>query len=348
MISADMKSPIQNLVAFGLLAVLTGCLSDEPTSKWFEVNGATMGTTYSVKFAGQEADADSLQSDIDTLLDSLNGSLSTYQADSELSRFNASRSIGWTQVSPELSEVIEAALAVSTITNGAFDITVAPLVELWGFGPGQTDEAIPPDDVIETTLAAVDYGALHVDSALPAIRKDSPTLQVDLSAIAKGYAVDRIAALLESRGIADYLVEIGGELKARGRNDRGKSWAVAIEKPISGARQVQRIITIDSGAVATSGDYRNFFEVDDERYSHIVDPDTGNSTSSETASVTVLDPSAMRADALATGLMVMGAPEGYELAIEREIPAMFIVRGENGLEERATPEFESYLGESDQ
>jgi thiamine biosynthesis lipoprotein len=346
MTSADMKAPTRYFVAFALFALLAGCSSDQPASKWLEVTGATMGTTYSVKFAGR--DAERLQSSIDALLNSLDGRLSTYKADSELSRFNASRSTEWIGVSPELFDVIETAQAVSVTTDGAFDVTVGPLVGLWSFGPTPTGQEIPAEEALEAALARVDYEALHTDASRSAIRKDSPNLQVDLSAIAKGYAVDKVADLLDSLGIAQYLVEIGGELKAKGRNARGNNWVVAIEQPIVDARRVQRVIKIESGAVATSGDYRNYFEVDGQRYSHIIDPHTGNTTRSEMASVTVLAASAMCADALATGLMVLGVPEGYELAIERQIPALFIVRRKNGLEELATPDFENYLRETDQ
>jgi thiamine biosynthesis lipoprotein len=333
-------------LAIVLVALITGCSSKAPDSKWIAIDGETMGTTYSVKLAGRKLGPNRLQSDIDALLDSLNAKLSTHQPDSELSRFNASRSTDWVEVSPELIEIIGTALAISEVTDGAFDITVAPLVELWSFGTTLAIQSVPPDDAIEAALAGVDYMALHMDASQPAIRKDVPNLQVDLSAIAKGYAVDRIAELLDSLGIAHYLVEIGGELKAKGQNARGNRWAVAIEQPILDARRVQRVIKIKSGAVATSGDYRNFFEVDGQRYSHIIDPHTGKTTGPETASVTVLAPSAMRADALATGLMVMGMPKGYKLAIEQRMPAMFIVRGKNGFEEQATPDFEDGLGTS--
>jgi thiamine biosynthesis lipoprotein len=340
------KSFLLRELAIVLVAFITGCSAEAPDSQWIVIGGETMGTTYSVKLNGRKLGPKRLQSDIDALLDSINARLSTYQPDSELSRFNASRSTDWMEVSPELFEVIGMALEISEVTDGAFDATVAPLVELWSFGATLANQSVPPDDAIETALAGVDYTALHMDASLPAIRKDAPNLQVDLSAIAKGYAVDRIAGYLDSLKIEHYLVEIGGELKVKGRNARGNDWAVAIEQPILEARRVQRVVKIKSGAVATSGDYRNFFEVDGQRYSHIIDPHTGKTAGRETASVTVLAPSAMQADALATGLMVMGMPKGYELAIEQGIPAMFIVRRKNGFEEHATPEFEVDLGSS--
>ena len=315
------------------LYVLMGCSPERPVL----LSGAAMGTTWSVQIVGpsQPGLADAIQA----RLDRINGLMTTYDADSEVARFNAYRGTDWVAVSPELLHVVNDALRVAQLTGGAFDVTAGPLVELWGFGATEGAEQLPSEAAIGTALARVGSGQLEVRTEPAALRKLRPSLALDLSAIAKGYGVDEVANLLDGLGITHYLVEIGGELKSRGRNARGEFWTIAVEQPTPDARRVQRAFPLRDLAVATSGDYRNFFEVEGKRYSHTIDPRSGYPVAHGLASVTVLDASAMSADALATGLLVLGEEAGFELALVNDVAALFVVRGREGFSERVTPRF---------
>lgn len=306
-----------------------------------------MGTLYTVKVVDppRGADPEALRSGIDGILQQVDARMSTYRPDSELSRFNAARSRDWIGISRELLTVLREAQRVSELTGGAFDVTVGPLVNLWGFGPGGGADVLPSNDAIQAALARVGYRHLHLRDAPPAFRKDPPELYVDLSAIAKGYAVDRVAEFLASQGIGDYMVEVGGEVRARGRNARGTAWRIAIERPSATRRAVQLVVALDDAGIATSGDYRNYFERDGRRYSHTIDPATGRPITHALASVTVIAPSTMHADALATGLMVLGPHKGYELAEHLGLAALFIIKTQDGFTQRGTPAFAPYVSE---
>nr|VFK40241.1 MAG: thiamine biosynthesis lipoprotein [Candidatus Kentron sp. SD] len=345
-----------------VLGGLAGCGAEAPDTLHY--SGATMGTYYSVKVtrrisdvaAGKEPRASvmplaeplakQLGKDIGQILAEVEQAMSTYRADSELSRFNASTSTDWYPVSQDLYTVAREALVVSRLTDGAFDITVGPLVNLWGFGPPENPEdtrTVPTEADLRAIRARVGYRKLATRATPPALRKEHPALYLDLSAIAKGFAVDKIAARLEGHGVVNYLVDIGGELRARGGNAQGEPWRVAIEKPISGEREIHRIIAVDNHAVATSGDYRNFFERDGKRYSHTIDPKTGKPVTHTLVSVTVLHPRAMRADALATALSVLGPEAGYRFAERENIPVWLISQTETGFQDRGTRGFADML-----
>ncbi len=304
-----------------------------------------MGTTYHVKVvdAPDEIVAEALQIDIDDVLSEINRQMSTYDPDSELSRFNRSNSTDWVPASPGLAEVVDAALRISQLTDGAFDVTVGPLVNLWGFGPESQINGVPADQAVAEARARVGYQRIQVRTSPPAIRKDRADVYLDLSAIAKGYGVDQIAEYLEALEITNYLVEIGGELRGRGHNARGVDWTVAIEKPTPGERAVEQVIHIDSDAVATSGDYRNFFTTDGLRYSHEIDPRTGSPVSHKLASVTVVTDTCMLADAWATALLVLGPKEGFEFAERQPLAAMFITAANSSFQEAKTSRFDAYI-----
>ena len=333
------------LSLLALVAVLSSCvLEDQPGSPVL-FSGQTMGTTYTVKIRGMPEDVmlTSLRGGIAQILERINSRMSTYREDSELSIFNRSKSTDWMKASPETIRVMDEALRISALTNGAFDITVAPLVNMWGFGPEPQTIEIPSQDIIQKRLTSVGYQHLHIQTSPPAIRKDQPNLQIDLSAIAKGYAVDQVAEYLESLNIPHYLVEIGGELRGKGHNSTELPWKVAIEKPAPGERTIHRVLYLQSHAMATSGDYRNFFEKNGERFSHTINPQTGKPVTHQLASVTVVRASCMEADALATGLMVLGPEEGYKLAVQEKIPVLFVSRTPKGFKETMTPELEPFL-----
>ena len=253
-----------------------------------------MGTSFSVKLVappGSLAKED-LGLQIGDLLEEVEQLTSTYLVGSELSAFNANRSTDWIAVSSELCEVIESALDVSRLTDGAFDITVGPLVNLWGFGPDGVVLQPPSDRDISSALSRVGFNKLETLCTEPAVRKENSDLYVDLSGWAKGYAVDQVATVLGEHGLKDYLVEIGGELRASGSNAEGLQWAVAIEKPVVGERVPQRVLRLTDCGVATSGDYRNFFDYEGNRYSHTIDARTGRPVSHALAAVTVIHDSA--------------------------------------------------------
>jgi len=322
-----------------VLPVVLGCA--ERTRDPLRLEGRTMGTWYSVRLASPPAGLDlrRLHADIEARLDRVNGWMSTYRRDSEISRFNRHAGTDWFPVSAATARVVETALTVSALSDGAFDVTVAPLVNLWSFGPETREPRVPSEEEIARRRARVGYERIEVRDDRRALRKKRPDVTIDLSAIAKGFGVDQVAELLEEAGIVHYLVEIGGEVRARGVKSDGTAWKIGVEKPLPGRREVQRVLAIGDRAVATSGDYRNFFEADGKRYGHTIDPRTGRPVEHALGSVTVVDDTCMAADAWATALMVLGPAKGHDLAVDRGLAAMFQIRSERGLEIRETPAF---------
>ena len=333
--NAACSQTIPALLAACLLTTLMGCGQPRPVL----LTGSVMGTTWSVQIVGR-ADSD-LADVLSARLDEINDRMTTYNPVSELSRFNANRVTEWVPVSLELATVVSEAQRVAALTQGAFDITALPLVELWGFGAAEGSQELPGEMAVAAARARVGYRGLSVTTAPPALRKADARMAADLSALAKGFAVDQLAALLDARGLRNYLVEIGGELKAAGRNARGEAWNIAVEAPTPDARRLQRAFPLLDLAVATSGDYRNFFERDGRRYSHTIDPRSGYPVQHRLASVTVLDRSTMSADALATGLLVLGEEAGFEFALAHDLAVLFVIRDGDDLRERTTPRFDS-------
>lgn len=318
------------------LSVAAGCT---PAPRAREMHGDTMGTSWSVTVVSDRPATERLRDRVQARLDELDGLWSTFRPDSEVSRFNATTNTDWFGISAETLTILEAAQQVSAASDGAFDVTAAPLVDLWGFGAEGAAGRVPSNAAIEARLAESGYRYLELRADPPAIRRQRPGLRIDLSAIAKGQAVDMIGELLEETGIANYLVEIGGEIRGRGHRIDGRPWRIALERPVTGRREASGIIELEPGAVATSGDYRNFFERDGVRYSHMIDPRTGRPVAHALAAVTVLDESALFADAWATALMVLGPRAGFELAVRRRLAARFVVRSGTGFTERMTSGF---------
>lgn len=341
-----------------LVLLLAGCSNGNRERAPFRYSGWTMGTAFNVTVAVMPSTvrADELKAGIDRRLSDVNGSMSTFLEDSELSRLNRSRSTDWLPVSDDLATVLAEAQRISRLTDGAFDVTIGPLVNLWGFGPEKKDgDDVPSVSEITARLQKCGYRNLQVREEPPSVRKLLPEIYIDLSALAKGYGVDRVADYLESAGIKDYLVEIGGELRVEGKSHRGDAWLIGIEKPAPGQRVVQKVLVLDDMAVATSGNYRNYIEVAGEHFSHTIDPRTGRPITHKLASVTVLSHTTalspgltagsglkhttMTADALATGLMVLGADEGFALAEQKGWAALFIIKAANGFIEKSTTAF---------
>ncbi|OGT70014.1 MAG: hypothetical protein A3H44_14830 [Gammaproteobacteria bacterium RIFCSPLOWO2_02_FULL_57_10] len=315
-----------------------------------EFGGATMGTTYSVKVVDlpPALSVEALAESVRILLTRLDREqMSTYAPESELSRLNAAPLNQELPLSPEMAEVLGLAIEMSELTAGAFDVTVGPLVNRWGFGPeARAASRIPTQDEIEALLARVGYDNLQLMENTLIKTAD---VYIDLSGIAKGYAVDKVAEYLDTLGIASYFIEIGGELRIKGYKPGELSWVPAIEKPVDTAPQVHNILYAngESIAMAGSGDYRNYFEQDGMHYSHEIDPATGRPVSHNLAGVYVIDHSAARADALATAFMVMGADRGFELATRMGLAVYFITKrsDSDGFDDRYTDKFANYLEE---
>ncbi len=315
------------------------------------LTGHTMGTTYTVRIAGcaPAACGERQHAAIRAMLAAQEQIFSHYREDSEISRFNRHGDTAWYPVSAELAELTKLATAISELSQGAFDISVAPAVNAWGFGPPAAltgARALPDAALLADAGHAIGYRKLRIRSSPPALRKLHPQLQLDMSAIAKGHAVDQLAYMLEDSGYPNYLVEIGGELRAAGVRSDGKPWRVGLEAP-DGGLPVKFIITPGSNAVATSGDYRNFFVSDGTRYSHALDPRRARPVNHGLAAVSVVAPSAAQADALATALLVLGPEHGLQLATEQHIAALFTLRSGTELQTRATPELAAYLLDAD-
>lgn len=309
------------------------------------LSGETMGTSYHITIVVPShrsiAELSPLQQLIAQELMKINQLMSTYIPDSELSLFNQLPENQWYSVSPETMTVIDYSLYLSVLSNGKFDVTVSPLISLWGFGAkGQTD--FPSDDAILQAKQRVGWQSLVVDKDNQRIKKEKP-LSVNLSAIAKGYGVDRIALLLEEQGIHNYLVEIGGEIRVKGKNKAQQLWRIGVESPSYYQSGIQEIIQLNNKSVATSGDYRNFFERDGVRYSHTIDPETGEPVIHNIASITVLADSAMEADGLATAFMAMGEDKAIALATKHNIPVYILLYKKDAFEAIYSPSFKAYL-----
>ena len=259
------------------------------------------------------------------MLAEVDSKMSHYLEDSELSHLNR-----WTEpepftVSPQFLEVLQHAMEISATTGGAFDITVGPLVDAWGFGPGGRVGSAPAPTEIERLLATTGWEMVAVDRASSTVAKAQPDLRFDLSAIAKGFSVDQVADALEAEGVERYMVEVGGEIRTSGLNSQNQAWRIGIQRPVPGAEVVDLIVPLSGLAMATSGDYRNYYEVGGRRVSHTIDPRTGLPITHNVASVSVVSPLCVRADAYATGLLVLG-PEGFDLAEDLGLAAYFLQR----------------------
>ncbi len=335
-----------NVLALFFIASVFVTACGGRTAPPIELSGQTMGTTWSAVISRPVgASSEELTRRIQTELDRVNSVMSTYDPQSELSRFNQSANEDWQDLSVELVSLVAEAKKITEATNGGFDVTVGPLVNLWGFGPEAEPETIPTDTDIEAAQRLVGNNQIELRDSPSALKKSQAGVYVDLSAIAKGYGVDQIAQILEKQGVGDYLVEIGGELRSKGVSPRGDSWRIGIERPSDGERTVQQAVTLGSGSLATSGDYRNYYERDGERYSHTIDARTGKPVRHKLASVSVYHDSTALADGWATALMVLGEIDGPALADELGLAAYFLFREGDGFNHHATRDFARLIEE---
>jgi len=304
------------------LVLIAGCfvapyIRNICSLKAFEITGYTMGTSYTVKLVEKEFDGENLaalEKKIEAVLYDVSQQMSTYIPSSEISQFNNSKSIEPFEISADFAKVMLLSQKISRETQGAFDPTVSPLINAWGFGPGWKEDLIPSDNTIKDALNKIGYTKLTCTST--SIKKSTPELGINLGAIAKGFGVDKIAETVRAFGYDNYMVEIGGEVVTSGLNHKGVVWRIGVQKPVFGAEigaDNVMVVNLPSKAIATSGDYRNYFKSNGKTYSHVIDPRTGYPATTNVASASVVANSCILADALATALMVVGHEEGLAL-----------------------------------
>lgn len=330
---------LRSAVVIGLTAALAGCPFQDKLESF---SGPTQGSTYTVKYVSNgETSKDQIRRQTEEILEEIDRQMSTYRADSVVETFNDLPAGACMAVPDGVRELVLAGERLSKESEGAFDLTIEPLLNLWGFGPKGAGEHVPTAEQIAATKKNVGYRHLRIEG--DQLCKDA-AVEVDFNSIAAGYSVDAVAAHLKKSGIDSYLVEITGELAAAGRKPDGSPWRIAIEAPHDNERVAQRIIELEGYGVSTSGDYRNFFEENGKRYSHTFDPRRGAPIDHQLAAVTVIDRSTLRADGLSTLLMVLGQDEGLAYAQAHNIAAFFVVREEQGFVSKSTKAFDELFG----
>ncbi|RON39962.1 FAD:protein FMN transferase [Pseudomonas brassicacearum] len=323
-----------------LVGVLSGCGNGDSLERF---DGPTMGSRYSIQYVRHSSTPGpkAVQAEVENILAEVDRQFSTYRSDSDIERFNALPA-GRCQVMPgPVLELIRVGEQLSSQSEGSYDLTVEPLLNLWGFGPQGREEKIPTAEALAEVRQRVGHGHLRIDG--DQLCKDT-AVEVDFNSIAAGYAVDTIAAKLEAMGIRNYLAEATGELKAAGKKPDGSPWRIALEEPRDDQQVAERIIAVDGYGVSTSGDYRNYFEQDGRRYSHTFDARTGAPVLHTLASVTVIHPSALMADGLSTLLLILGPEKGWDYAETHDIGAFFVIRADTGFVTRTTQAFERLSG----
>ncbi len=350
--STDLRFRLAACLVALVVATLPGAVQAQGTVPLATISGQTMGTTYTIRIPAELVEegpsTEQLQADVDELLSEINRRMSTYDRESELSRFNDSSSTDWFPVSEMTVTVTRRALEIAELSGGAFDPTVAPLIRLWHFDRDRGEPSVPPDDQIRDAFALVGYQQIEIRDDPPALRKSQAGVELNLSAIAKGYGVDAIAELLDGREITAYMVELGGEVRTRGTKSDGTAWRIGIEQPLYNVigRELEAALELSDASLATSGDYRNSFLSGNQRYSHTIDPQTGRPVTHSLTSVTVVADDCMTADALATALMVLGPEKGSRFAEEHNIASWMLVRDGQQLIPIASTAFEAGPGQT--
>lgn len=327
-------------LGFLLLGALSGCGNGDSMESF---GGPTMGSTYSIKYL-RRADLPGpreVQVEVEKILAEVDRQMSTYRSDSDIERFNDLPTNSCQVMPVPVLELVRVGEQLSVQSDGSFDLTVEPLLNLWGFGPQARGEKVPTAEALADARARVGHQHLRIEG--DRMCKDA-AVEVDFNSIAAGYAVDRIAARLEAMGIHNYLAEATGELKAAGKKLDGAAWHVALEEPRDDQQVAQRILAVDGLGVSTSGDYRNYFEQGGRRYSHTFDARTGAPVSHTLASVTVINPSALLADGLSTLLLILGPERGWDYAEKHDIGAFFVIRADTGFVTRTSHAFDRLIG----
>ncbi len=346
-------SPRRRIVlqALGAAALLVACgeRRGAAVAPVAEFRGPTMGSSYSLKIAGGNLSAAAQAAAHDAVraaLDRVDVAMSTHRPDSELSHFNRHNAATGFALSPDTFAVFALGERVSEMTGGAFDITVGPIVDAWGFGPRREFRIVGAAEV-GALESSVGWRMLALDGAAHTVTKSQPEVRADLSGIAKGYGVDEAARALDALGFERYMIEAGGEVRARGVNGEGRPWRIGIEQPDANPQRARYVVPLAGRSLATSGDYRIYFERDGTRYCHEIDPATGRPIANGVASVSVAADECALADALATALMVMGPERGFAFATAQHLAAHFVVRtGDGRLVDRMTPDFAALGGQA--
>lgn len=337
---------ISYLALIALLA-LAGCSDQDPElDPPVRLEGEIFGTFYQVTIAEPltRSEAESLEEGFAAELDSVDAVMSIYREDSELMDLNRTPPGEWLTLSSELFETLAVGQTVARYSDGAFDTTVGGLVNLWSFGSEKRPQEIPTAAELSTRLDQVGYDKIELDDAETRARRSSDVF-IDLGGVAKGHATDRVAAYLDAQNIKHYLVNLGGDLLAKGYRDaQEEAWRIGIEVPDGSAQAAHHTLPLHDMSVATSGDYRNYFEVDGERYSHVIDPRSGYPVKHALGSVTVLHPSNAWADAWATAMMVLGPDVGMQLADEHDLKVQMLISEGDGWATRVSPSFAEYIG----
>jgi thiamine biosynthesis lipoprotein len=302
-----------------------------------------MGSRYSIQYVRHSSalGPKAVQAEVENILAEVDRQFSTYRSDSDIERFNDLPANRCQKMPASILKLVRVAEQLSEQSEGSYDLTVEPLLNLWGFGPQAREEKVPTAQALAEVRQRVGYQHLHIDR--DQLCKDA-AVEVDFNSIAAGYAVDTIAARLEELGIHNYLAEATGELKAAGKKLDGSPWRIALEEPRDDQQVAERVIAVDGYGVSTSGDYRNYFEQDGRRYSHTFDARTGAPVSHTLASVTVINPSALMADGLSTLLLILGPERGWDYAEKHDIGAFFVIRADTGFVTRTTQAFERLSG----
>lgn len=316
------------------------------TQNTLVIEGKTMGTFYRVSLAGVDNSREAaLRQQIEAQLAEDDHQLSTYKDDSVLSRFNQYQGSVPQPISAGMADIIVTSLRIGQKTSGAMDITVGPLVNLWGFGPQKQPIKTPTDAQIDAARQQIGLQHLRVIQQEDGqyLQKDLPNMYVDLSTVGEGYATDHLARLIEGNGISNYLVSVGGAVVSRGYNAKGNPWQVAIQKPTDKESAVQAIVDLQGMGISTSGSYRNYYELDGKRLSHIIDPATGHPITHKLVSATVIASTALEADGWDTGLMVLGTKKAMALAEKEHLAVYLITKKGDSFEVHMTPQFKAYL-----
>ncbi len=323
---------------------LSGCEKNDVNA--LVMQGKTMGTVWRVSVAGVAPERQkALEQAIQQQLDRDDGELSTWKSDSALSRFNQYQGSAPQPISADMADIIIAALRIGHKTQGAMDITVGPLVNLWGFGPGKQPTHTPTDAEITAAKALTGLQHLRVIQSVsgPALQKDLPGLYVDLSTMGEGYATDHLARLMEQHGITNYLVSVGGAVLSRGVNANHQPWRVAIQKPTDRENAVEARVNLQGHGISTSGSYRNYYELDGKRISHVIDPVSGKPIEHQLVSATVIATTALEADGWDTGLMVLGTERAKALALQQHLAVYLISKQGDGFTHWMSPQFKTFI-----
>ncbi|PAU77270.1 FAD:protein FMN transferase [Halomonas salipaludis] len=337
------------LLLLAVVLALVACAENErQLDSPVALEGEIFGTFYQVTISDSltQHQVDDIEAGILEELEAVDAIMSIYRDDSELTLFNEAPLGEWQLLSNELMEIMSISQSVSASSNGAFDVTIGGLVNLWSFGAEARPREVPDESILSERLSVVGYDSIELDLGERRARR-LRDVYVDLGGVAKGFGTDRVAAYLDQQGIGHYLVSLGGDLIVRGyRDSERQPWRIGIEAPLDDRRQAQHILPLRDVSVATSGDYRNYFEEDGTRYSHTIDPRTGRPIQHQLASVTVAHAVNAWADAWATAMMVLGDEEGMELAIAQDLAVLMLVREADGWGSYASPAFAEVIGQN--